>query len=309
METPEVETNELQLDLTAIILTLNEEIHIRRCIQSVGQVAQNIIVVDSGSSDNTVSIARELGAQVFIREFINHADQLRWAMSLPEVTTKWVIRVDADEYLSAELVRELPALISDPECFGVVVQLDRVFLGRDLHFGGVRDLSLLRVWRNGHGRVVSKWMDEYLVVDGKIRKTNAAIVDANLNSIAWWSSKHVRYAIREAIDILISKERNARIVDNLEENTATSRKIIRLLKERVYLKLPPLIRSFMYLAYRLFFRLGILDGVEGIVYHVLQGFWYRFLVDAMVREVNFTASRTNQSWRSAVFALYGVRVG
>jgi glycosyltransferase involved in cell wall biosynthesis len=298
----------MQLDLTAVVLTLNEEIHIRRCLNSVSKVARQIIVVDSGSTDRTVEIARELGAIVYVRDFVNHADQLNWAMQLPEIKTAWVIRVDADEYLSADLVQSLPELMSDPQCNGIVVQIGRVFLGRELHYGGVRDLSLLRLWRHGYGKVVSKWMDEYLVVSGNIRKTQSAIVDANLNSVVWWSSKHVRYAIREAIDILISRELNGRAGKKQNENTATSRVIIKLLKEKVYLKLPTLIRSFLYTVYRLVFRAGFLDGVEGTIYHVLQGFWYRFLVDVIIKEINLTVTRTNQPWRTVVLQLYGVRV-
>jgi glycosyltransferase involved in cell wall biosynthesis len=102
------------LSLTAIVLTYNEELHIERCLRSLIPVAARI--VDSFSTDATVEIARSLGANVVQRQFKNQADQFQWALdSLAldslAIDTNWVMRVDADEYISTELAASMTELI------------------------------------------------------------------------------------------------------------------------------------------------------------------------------------------------------
>lgn len=96
------------LDITVIILTLNEEIHIRRCLENVNQFARKVYVVDCYSQDQTVRIAQELGAEVVSHKWPgNQADQFNWALDNLKIETAWILRLDADEYLLPELVAEL----------------------------------------------------------------------------------------------------------------------------------------------------------------------------------------------------------
>ncbi len=93
-------------DITAIILTKNEESNIERCINSVKDFVDRIVVVDSGSDDKTVEIAQALKAEIYFHEFKHYADQFNWALKNTEITTKWVYRLDADEVVTEELGRE-----------------------------------------------------------------------------------------------------------------------------------------------------------------------------------------------------------
>ena len=126
------------LDISVIILTLNEEVHIRRCIENVRSIAKQIFVVDCFSTDRTADIAKELGAEVHQHEWPgNQAAQFNWALENLPITTEWVLRLDADEYLTSGLITEmdeqLPKLSDDVTA--VVFPLGRAFMGRVLKHG------------------------------------------------------------------------------------------------------------------------------------------------------------------------------
>ena len=94
-------------DLTAIILTMNEEVNISKCIDSIASVAKRIVVIDSGSTDNTVSIAKEKGADVYFNEFVDYATQFNWGLDNTGIETTWVLRIDADERFTPALCEEV----------------------------------------------------------------------------------------------------------------------------------------------------------------------------------------------------------
>ena len=84
------------VDLTAIVLTKNEEKNIVDCIQSLKGFAKRVVVVDSGSTDATVELAKELGAEVYTHAFENYARQFNWGIENTNIDTKWILRLDAD---------------------------------------------------------------------------------------------------------------------------------------------------------------------------------------------------------------------
>lgn len=99
------------LNLTTIILTYNEELHIRRCLENVCPFSKKVYVIDSPSTDRTAEICREFpNVEVVAHQYPgNQADQFNWALDNCEIDTEWVLRIDADEYLLPELVQELYA--------------------------------------------------------------------------------------------------------------------------------------------------------------------------------------------------------
>ena len=201
--------------ITAIILTRDEEVHIARCIASARQVAQHIIVVDSFSSDGTVSIARQLGAEVHQRAFTNQAAQMQWALDTFAIGTDWILRLDADEYLEPALVREIRERLSSlpPDVSGVVLKRKLIFRGRWIRFGGYYPTVLLRLWRTGKARVSHVWMDEHAVLtEGQSVTFAHDFCDHDLKDITAWTDKHNRYATRKMID-LIAAEHGLRPAD------------------------------------------------------------------------------------------------
>jgi glycosyltransferase involved in cell wall biosynthesis len=276
-------------DLAVIILTYNEAKHLARALMHVAPFAKEVFVVDSFSTDDTVEIAKAHGATVLQNRFVNQARQFQWALDHAPVTAKWVMRLDADEVieppLAVEIEAKLPNLSLD--ICGVNLKRKHIFLGRRIRHGGRYPLVLLRIWRTGKARVEDRWMDEHIILrEGRQTTFDESFADHNLNDLSYFIEKHNGYATREAFEIVSLRFGLADSQDQLGSG-ATSRQatIKRFLKTRVYSRMPFELSSCMYFLYRYFIRLGFLDGREGLAYHFLQGFWYRFLVGAKVREI------------------------
>ncbi len=275
------------LNLTVIILTYNEELHIERCIKSVSSFAKQIFIVDSFSTDNTVAIAERLGAKVFTNPWVNYAEQFQWGLEYCPIETEWVMRMDADEYIESALITEisekLPLLGAD--ITGVNLKRKHHFLGRWIKHGDRYPLVLLRIWRTGTAQIEQRWMDEHIVLNsGESVSFDGDFVDDNLNTVAWFIDKHNNYASREMIDIVNQKYELFTTDESINHSDAVQAKIKRFVKEKIYNQLPIFVRPTLYFIYRYFLRLGFLDGKEGFAYHFMQGFWYRCLVDLKVLE-------------------------
>lgn len=274
-------------DLTIIILTRNEEQNLKKCIDSFRGVAKRTVVIDSFSTDNTVALAKELGADVYEHKFESHAAQFNWALNNINLSTEWVAKFDADEEFTSELadeisekLDELPANIN-----GVILRRRVYFMGRWLKHGGKYPELLLRIYRVGHGMSEMKFMDEHLIVtDGDVITFKNDFSDNNNKSLEWWINKHNWYSNKEVLDQQLKTD--AANGEETVEDTSTSMqaKAKRFAKNHGYYSLPKFLRAHLYFIYRYYFRLGFLDGTEGKIYTFLQAYWYRYLVDAKIYE-------------------------
>lgn len=284
-------------DISVIILTYNEEKHIERCIRSLMPFTDKVFIVDSGSTDRTVSIAESLGAKVVYNPWITYAVQFNFGIENIPFETKWLMRMDADEYVTPELAHEIKAKIAslDSAISGVYVKRRVMFMNQWIRRGGYYPTWLLRVWRKGQGICEELWMDEHIKLsEGETVQFQNDIVDHNLNNLTWWTQKHNNYAIREVIDLLDIKYNFGdaeRVIPKLF-GTQDQRK--RFLKHK-YASLPLFTRPFAYFLYRYFVKLGFLDGTKGLMWHFLQGLWYRFLVDAKIYEVYYRVGHDKQA--------------
>src|SRR5215469_12088371 len=154
--------------LAAIILTLNEEKHLERCLRSLRDLVTEILIIDSGSTDQTTTIARRFGARVLVNPWTNYATQFNWALDHGGITSDWCLRIDADEFLSDALRRALAAFLAnavpDAEVTGVAVRRTMIFLHRPLRWGTMGNRFMLRLFRTGVGRCEDRWMDEHIVL-------------------------------------------------------------------------------------------------------------------------------------------------
>ncbi len=268
--------------LSVIILTRDEEPNLRRALDSLRPLGCTVFVVDSGSTDGTVELARERGCVVATRAWKNYGEQFRWAMENLPIRSPWVMRLDADERLTPELATEIgrELLSTASDVCGFEMKRRVYFWGRWIRHGGYYPTWLLRIWRNGHGEIESRWMDEHMVVkDGAIRQLQHDVIDENHKGIGFWIDKHNRYADREVKDMRsIEEERR-----DIEVAGQAGRR--RWLKANVYARSPLFLRAFAYWFLRYFVKLGFLDGVPGLVFHFNQGLWYRLLVDAKIYEL------------------------
>ena len=278
-----------RLDLSAIILTKDEEIHIRRCLDRICPIINQVFIIDCGSTDNTLTIAREYDNVIVLsHSWVNYATQFNWGLEHAPIKTKWVLRLDADEYLTDELVEELREKLPTlpDEYTGIILHLRRVFMGRTIRRGGTGNVQQMRIFRYGKARSEVRQMDEHIeLLEGKPLEFKGEWVDDNLNNISWWTQKHVGYAIREAVDLLdIEYDLTGSAADDGSIQITEDAKAKRA-KKHSYAKKPLFWRSFAYFIYRYFFRLGFLEGKEGFMWHFFQGWWYRSLVDAKVWEI------------------------
>lgn len=274
--------------ITAIVLTYNEEIHIERCLNSLMPFCKEIWLVDSFSTDKTVEIAERLGTRTVKHEFENQAQQFNWAIENLEINGAWIWRVDADEYISAELGEKVTKAIAECEddVNGIYVNKAIVFQGRKLKHGGWYPAPQIKVIRKGFGRSENKVMDEHLIITGgRTIYVDGDQTDENLNGLTWWTQKHNGYATREAENMLRMRygmdEDSEGVAPRLLGNDAERKRWLKLR----YARMPLFARPFIYFFIRYFVKLGFLDGKSGFVWYVLQGFWYRFLVDAKIFEL------------------------
>lgn len=303
-----------KLSLAVIILTFNEERHIARAIESVRAIARDIVVIDSLSTDTTVAIAERLGARILRNPFVNQAVQLQWGLDHAHIDTDWIFRLDADEIVEADLVDalgdRLPGLPGS--VVGINLQRKHIFMDRWIRHGGRYPLAMLRIWRNGHGQVENRWMDEHMVVSGGGTITLAGgFADWNLQDLTYFTRKHDAYATREAVDVLLAEGGAAHPGTELTSRTASrSVRVKRAIKERLYNRLPFGTGPLLFFLFRYIVQLGFLDGKPGLIYHVLQGFWYRFLVDAKLVELRrgLSGERGKQLERRLA-ELTGLRIG
>jgi glycosyltransferase involved in cell wall biosynthesis len=300
------------MNITALVLTYNEEIHIERCLRSILPLTQQIVVVDSLSTDNTVKLARSLGAQVLERAWENnHSTQVNWALDQLPSTTDWIMRIDADEILTPQLVKQIQVLLPSlkDEVKGISCIRKMVFQGKLIRYGGVGRNIVLRLFRFKFGRSESRWMDEHIKLSGSTTHLSGALIDDNLRPLSWWQEKHRNYAKREAVDLLnleyqfLQKDRKS---DESLTNSPIGLK--RQIKEGLYAKLPGGIRAAAYFAFRYFVLLGFLDGKQGSQFHYWQAFWYRNLADQNVASVKKYMRENGLSAKEAIRIVLGISV-
>lgn len=269
-------------NITVIILTKDEEKNIGRCIRSVKRIAERIVVVDSGSTDDTVSIAKSLGAEVFLHPFKHYADQFNWAIDNVGIETTWVYRIDADEYITTKLADEIILKCKKHENDDVTAFLMKhkvYFLGKCLMHGGVYPFVKITVFKPRYARFEDIAMGGHIVpTKGRCLKFENNCIHNDLKTLSELIDKHNSYATREMMDYFneISQE--------TQLNLYREARLTRTIRNKIYYHLPPFFRAKLYYYYRYYAKLGFLDGKEGKIYAFLQAYWYRFLVDAKIYE-------------------------
>lgn len=277
------------LDLSVIILTYNEELHIRRCIENVLPIAKDIFIVDSFSTDRTLEIAKKyLNVHILQNKWENnHAKQFNWGLEHAAITTQWVLRLDADEYLLPELMQELQTklpLLPD-DVTGIIFNRRHIFMGKWMK-RGIYPVKLLRVFRYGKGMCEQRLMDEHIqLTEGYAIEFEHDFCDHNMNNLSWFCHKHVNYAIREAVDLLDIELNLTGVAETDSDKEISPQALAKRMKKHKYAKQPLFWRSFAYFCYRYFLKGACLDGKIGFIWTFLQGWWYRMLVDAKVYEI------------------------
>lgn len=271
---------EKQLDV--IVLTFNEERNLPFCLAALRGLPARVFVVDSGSADRTVEIAREYGCAVYDHSFLTHSEQWRWALDNLPLGGDWLLAIDADQLLTPELCASVARLVQTAgmDVKGAYLCRRQIFRGKWIRFGGYYPKYLLKLFRREVVSLSDDLVDHHFIVSGRTVKLEGDILEANRNEdeIAAWIGKHNRYAQLQAQEemALIGRDWRGRLTGTPDERV--------LALKWLWRRLPLYVRPFGYFIYRYIFRLGFLDGKQGFIFHFLQAFWYRLLVDINIDE-------------------------
>ncbi len=298
------------IKISAIVLTYNEERNLEACLASIKDYVDDIIIVDSYSNDNTLEIAKKYSHKIYQNEFVNQAKQFIWALANCSIKNEWILRIDADERWTPEGFAELQKIIENNETDGIYVKKKIFFMERWIRHGGFYPNYFLCAFKKLKGKMEDKWMDEHISVDGRTVISGIDVLEMNYDrreNITLWTDKHNKYSTREAIEYLIQKHKLKEISSIADiSGGKTERK--RWMKEKFYFRLPLFIRPFLYYLYRYFIKLGFLDGKEGLIFHFLQGFWYRFLVDTKIYQIESLAKKNKKPISEIIKEHYGIEI-
>jgi len=298
-------------NLSIVILTYNEELNIEKCLMEAKKLTQNIFIVDSFSTDKTLEICKKYDCAIYQHKFINQAKQLNWALENIEFKTEWILRLDSDEYFLSELIDEMKNRLDtlDENITGIFFKRRVYFMNKWIKHGGYYPTLILRAWRNKKAICEERWMDEHMkLFEGRSITFENDFVDDNKKNLHWWIAKHNNYATREAIEQLNSKYGFLDYQPVKADIFGTQEQKKKWLKEKVYNVLPLGVKPFIYFFYRYIIRFGFLDGFRGFLFHVLQGFWYRFLVDAKVYEIEQKSKKEDISIKEIIEKEYRIKL-
>jgi len=296
--------------LTVIILTFNSEGSILEVLDSLKSLATHVLIVDSGSSDQTVQLVRERKCDLVSHPFENYAQQRNFAQEEAKSryalqATDWVLHLDSDEVLSPELALSIEGALqrNDTSMYGYLMRRLPYFMDQPIRFGHLNPNWHLRLFRIGHGECENRLYDQHFLVNGMTTKLQGLLLDKPKVNIERWTATHNRWSTAEAeeayslFDSLQVSENKNTLPASLSGDLRMKK---RWLKNNVWYRLPLFSRAFFFFFYSYFIRLGFLDGRVGLVYCVLQAFWFRFLVDAKIMEhqLDIKRNRVNAGMKS-----------
>jgi len=262
-----------RLPVTAMIFTLDEEIHLPSCLESL-RWCDDIVIIDSFSSDRTLEIARLAGARVLQNRFSGFGDQRNWALKNAAPRHPWVLVLDADERvppeMTGELERILPAVAGDVAAFQMARRF--YFWGRWLRYSSLYPSYVVRLVRHGRVVYVNRGHAETQQVDGEIRSLGTDLIDENLKGLAAWFSRQNWYSSQEAAHELREEQAPFRIKDVASADPLARRAALK----RIAAALPG--RPVWYFLFSYVVRGGFLDGTRGFVFCLLKAAYQAMIV-------------------------------
>jgi glycosyltransferase involved in cell wall biosynthesis len=277
--------------VSVLILTFNEENNIRDCIESILDFTDDIYVVDSGSTDQTLTILSDYPVKILHNSFQNYSQQRNWAINTISFKTDWILNLDADHRATDEFksevkknfVKGIPTNIN-----GLLASRKTIFMGKWIKYGGHYPTYHAMMFRLGKGRCENKLYDQHFLVEGDTLKIKGDIIDMITESLSTFTLRHDKWSNLEAIQ---------QFEDRIHEKYVVKADILgnpiqkRRFYKGLYEKFPLFVRPFIYFFIRYFLKLGFLDGKRGLIFHFLQCFWFRFLIDAKIYELRKNANK------------------
>jgi glycosyltransferase involved in cell wall biosynthesis len=272
---------------TVIILSFNSCDTISQTISSVKSLTNDIFVVDSGSTDDTIQLAEREGAKVLHHAFENYGAQRNWAIDNVPGEHSWQLHLDADEQLSPALQQEIKDIEDITPYAGFLIPRYLRFMGRLLRHN-LAPTFHMRLFRFGTTRCETRQYDQHFICSGPVAPLKSYMIDDIRMTLSEWTRRHNLWSDAEVRE-LTAGIAEGRIKGKLFGNSIERKR----LQRGFYNSLPLFVRPFALFFYRYFLRFGCLDGREGLVFCVLQTFWFRFLIDAKLMESSRINRRIN----------------
>ncbi len=268
---------------TIILLTFNSAESLPNTLSSIAGLSDDIHVVDSGSTDATLEIAVSFYAKIHQHPFASYGAQRNWAIDNLSMAYDWQLHLDADEALTPELRDEIAALPENPtpdyhEPYGYFIARYLRFMGKILRHN-LAPTWHMRLFRTGAGRCEERLYDQHFICSGTTAQLRGSMIDDLRMSLSEWTARHNRWTDAEVKELL-EKSAIGRVEASATGNIVQRKRFYKGFYERA----PLFVRSIALFFYRYIFKLGFLDGTEGLIFCVLQTLWFRFLIDAKLWE-------------------------
>lgn len=244
--------------ISTLIITKNEEVHLQRLINNVRNISNEIIILDSFSTDKTKEIAIKNNCKFFQRSFDNFSNQRNYLLNNCDTKNKWVLFLDGDELLTPELVNEIKETIDKTSFDSFYIKRRFIWKGKWIK-RGYYPKWFLRLGKKNYIYCDKNPVNEHILSkNNNVGYLKHDFLNQNLNENVHWFKKHLVYAEFEK-DRYFSKEDSK--------------------KRRIWNKLPLFIRPFILILYRFLINLVFLDGIRAIEYHIYQSFIYKMVID------------------------------
>jgi glycosyltransferase involved in cell wall biosynthesis len=275
----------MKIPVSVIILTFNEQANISHALESTRYLSDDIHIVDSGSTDETIKIALQYNTHIHHHEWQNWADQRNWALKNCTLKYEWALFLDADEQMTPEAAKEILQKISNPN-----QNIIAFYLSFDFYFMNKK----IRNAMNPHLRLVQKnkvtWQvsgaREYCSAPPDSPIIQAALIHHDHRGLKFWLKKQLRNARLEAVEKYNKRKAkknrphrtNSKTLQKQPRNTSEL-KTIHHIRNFIDTYCPPFILPPIALLYRIICKRNFLDGIPGICYTFLFGFWYPLMID------------------------------
>ena len=261
--------------VSVLIPTYNEELNLRECLLSVCEWVNQVLVVDSLSTDRTRQIAEEFGATVVQHRFEGFSQQKNWALDHMHFTNEWLLILDADERVSSELAAEISSTveINGDGCDGFYLNRKLIFYGQWIRHCGWYPSWNLRLFRHSRGRYERRGVHEHLLLEGKVGYCRNDLIHEDLRDMSFWIAKHNRYSSLEVLELdrVLRSSRRSGLPNSMFEGSVRRKRYI---KERIWPYIPG--RPFLLFFYLYFLRLGFLDGKHGFLFCLMHAIFEQF---------------------------------
>jgi glycosyltransferase involved in cell wall biosynthesis len=261
------------IDCTVLIMTFNEEDNIKECLDSVSDSFKRVCIVDSFSTDDTLKIAADYkDVDIYSNEFESWGLQRNWIFKKANVTTKYVLFLDADEVISQSLNDEIACCIEAGKMDNAKFYVKNIFLGKWIRFSYGHP-AIVRLFRTSSSpSYTAEGAREYPDIKGTQVVLQNPLIHFDRKPLDVWLTKHISNARREALYLL---EQSGESTNNTFKS---------FIRNNIWVRLPIFFRSLLYFLYRYFLKLGFLDGAPGFIFCFFQAFSYQNMISAFIYE-------------------------